>query len=128
MKKAIISLALMATTILLNAKMPAILSQAYSPEMTQWVDSVFNKLTPQERIGQIINKMFEADDIEAAKAAVDEAAILYDVQDYKTVNYQSGFKTNQRVMPKSTSQKAAEITQKSKEARGGKWGFSIHKK
>ena len=62
------------------------------------------------------------------KAAVDEAAILYDVQDYKTVNYQSGFKTNQRVMPKSTSQKAAEITQKSKEARGGKWGFSIHKK
>ena len=53
------------------------------------------------------------------KAAVDEAAILYDVQDYKTVNYQSGFKTNQRVMPKSTSQKAAEITQKSKEARGG---------
>ena len=62
------------------------------------------------------------------KAAVDEAAILYDVQDYKTVNYQSGFKTNQRVMPKSTSQKAAEITQKSKEVRGGKWGFSIHKK
>ena len=62
------------------------------------------------------------------KAAVDEAAILYDVQDYKTVNYQSGFKTNQRVMPKSTSQKAAEITQKSKEARGGKWGCSIHKK
>lgn len=62
------------------------------------------------------------------KAAVDEAAILYDVQDYKTINYQSGFKTNQRVMPKSTSQKAAEITQKSKEARGGKWGFSIHKK
>ena len=62
------------------------------------------------------------------KAAVDEAAILYDVQDYETVNYQSGFKTNQRVMPKSTSQKAAEITQKSKEARGGKWGFSIHKK
>ena len=62
------------------------------------------------------------------KAAVDEAAILYDVQDYKTVNYQSGFKTNQRVMPKSTSQKAAEITQKSKEAIGGKWGFSIHKK
>ena len=62
------------------------------------------------------------------KAAVDEAAILYDVQDYKTVNYQSGFKTNQRMIPKSTSQKAAEITQKSKEARGGKWGFSIHKK
>ena len=62
------------------------------------------------------------------KAAVDEAAILYDVQDYKTVNYQSGFKTNQRVMPKSTSQKAAEITQKSKEARGGEWGCSIHKK
>ena len=62
------------------------------------------------------------------KAAVDEAAILYDVQDYKTVNYQRGFKTNQRVIPKSTSQKAAEITQKSKEARGGKWGFSIHKK
>ena len=62
------------------------------------------------------------------KAAVDEAALLHDVQDYKTVNYQSGFKTNQRVMPKSTSQKAAEITQKSKEASGGKWGFSIHKK
>ena len=62
------------------------------------------------------------------KAAVDEAAILYDVPNYSTVEYQSGFKTNQRVMPKSTSQKAAEITQKSKEARGGKWGFSIHKK
>ena len=62
------------------------------------------------------------------KAAVDEAAILYDVPNYNTVEYQSGFKTNQRVMPKSTSQKAAEITQKSKEARGGKWGFSIHKK
>ena len=77
MQKAIISLALMATTILLNAKMPAILSQAYSPEMTQWVDSVFNKLTPEERIGQIINKMFEADDIEAAKAAVDEAVAKY---------------------------------------------------
>ena len=52
------------------------------------------------------------------KAAVDEAAILYDVQDYKTVNYQSGFKTNQRVMPKSTAQKAAEIAQKSRQGGG----------
>lgn len=62
------------------------------------------------------------------KAAVEEAAILYNVEGYNTVEYQSGYKTSERVMPKSISQKAAEIAQKSKEARGGKWGFSIHKK
>lgn len=65
------------------------------------------------------------------KAAVEEAAIQLGISDYNTVEYQSGYKTNERVMPKSIAQKAAEIAQKSKESngtQGGKWGFSIHKK
>lgn len=65
------------------------------------------------------------------KAAVEEAAIQLGISNYNTVEYQSGYKTNERVMPKSIAQKAAEITQKSKESngtQGGKWGFSIHKK
>lgn len=52
------------------------------------------------------------------KAAVEEAAIELGISDYNTVEYQSGFKTNERVMPKSIAQKAAEITQKSRQGGG----------
>ncbi len=65
------------------------------------------------------------------KAAVEEAALELGISDYNTVEYQSGYKTSERVMPKSIAQKAAEIARKSKESngtQGGKWGFSIHKK
>ena len=52
------------------------------------------------------------------KAAVEEAAIELGISDYNTVKYQSGFKTSERVMPKSIAQKAAEIAQKSRQGGG----------
>ena len=37
-----------------NAKLPNLFNQVDQVEMNQWVDSVFNTLSPQARIGQLI--------------------------------------------------------------------------
>lgn len=50
----------------INAKTPLVLSKAPQAEMNAWVDSVYNSMTAEQRVGQLIAQVFRTSDSEMA--------------------------------------------------------------
>lgn len=55
---------------LITAKTPLFISNQPQDEMEAWVDSVYNSMTPEQRVGQLIAQCYQTKDVNAAKREI----------------------------------------------------------
>ena len=80
MRKFLMSLALVGSVSMgTMAKTPNLYAGTDRAAMNKWVDSVYNALTPDERVGQIIAQVFAAKDLNATKAELKRVIEKYHV-------------------------------------------------
>lgn len=81
MKKYLIALGLwmLAAGINVHAKTPILLHKAPRQEMNAWVDSVYNSMSVEQRVGQLIAQAFQLKDKNAAKAEIKRIVDRYHI-------------------------------------------------
>lgn len=65
----LLGISLIAVSII-TAKTPLFISNQPQDEMDAWVDSVYNSMTPEQRVGQLIAQSFQSKDVNAAKRQI----------------------------------------------------------
>ena len=64
---------------IITAKTPLFISNQPQDEMEAWVDSVYNSMTPEQRVGQLIAQSFQSKDLNAAKHQIKSTVEKYHI-------------------------------------------------
>ena len=74
----LLGISLIAVSII-TAKTPLFISNQPQDEMAAWVDSVYNSMTPEQRVGQLIAQSFQSKDVNAAKRQIKSTVEKYHI-------------------------------------------------
>ena len=74
----LLGISLIAVSII-TAKTPLFISNQPQDEMDAWVDSVYNSMTPEQRVGQLIAQSFQSKDVNAAKRQIKSTVEKYHI-------------------------------------------------
>mgnify|MGYP000787948850 FL=1 len=74
----LLGISLIAVSII-TAKTPLFISNQPQDEMEAWVDSVYNSMTPEQRVGQLIAQSFQSKDVNTAKRQIKSTVEKYHI-------------------------------------------------